>query len=204
MKIQRAIEPLKTKNKYHDSNLTEEFKRIQCLLDRFEYIKAYVELRQYMLKTFEKQFDVWMEQGKLMKIWLAEMMSLQERLHSTACDSEEVIRQLLKLQMVVMKESKVMEGKLDVCKASACELIDILKEIRIWSEQLQWALHRKAFQNGTKTWNDVLIGSIMEEMEQIARRFSAVINISECFCFHLEDLLRNFQRTRTKSHKNNL
>ncbi|XP_075462722.1 microtubule-actin cross-linking factor 1-like [Ascaphus truei] len=192
-KIELVIESLTTQHSYdmrYDSKSNMDSKRIQWLLERFEHIKTYVDLRQYMLKMFQRLFEIWLEQGKPLKIWLAETMALQERLHSTTCNSEAVIGHHLELQKVLIKESNLMEGKLEICKKMVCKLLEILKEIGSWSEKFRQVVDAKTCQNGTRRWNDVLIDSVTEEMDQVDQRFSAVTKLNYCYLLHLEDLLQ--------------
>ncbi|XP_053547380.1 uncharacterized protein LOC128639180 isoform X2 [Bombina bombina] len=192
-KVKLVINSLKTEN-CADLKITEESKRTQRLVEYFEYIKAYIDLRQHMLNTFKKCFEVWLDLGKPLKTWIAETWSLQEMLHATVCSSKEEITKQLKLQKSfvfiqgLIAESNVMVGKLIICKATASELTDILQEINIWSENLQHLLHPQTCQNGVKKWTDELIDSISDEMEQITQRFYSVTNIIECFHIHLQDL----------------
>ncbi|KAM4704207.1 uncharacterized protein WCC33_012625 [Rhinophrynus dorsalis] len=143
-----------------------------------------------MLMMFQRDFDLWLEQGKSLKIWLAETMDLQERLHGTACDSEPVIRKQLELQEVIFKSSGLMKEKMDEFYKMSSKLKSILKEISNWSEKFHEAMRAKACHNGTKRWNDILIDSVTEEAAQVEEHFSATIKLSECYCAHLKYLLK--------------
>nr|DBA16503.1 TPA: hypothetical protein GDO54_003890 [Pyxicephalus adspersus] len=184
-RIQIIIDSLKTQTLY--SNHREKAVRIHDLLDKFDYLKAYVELRQHMLKMVEKQFLVFLEQGKELKIWLSEVAEFQEGLHHVTCSSHHVVQQQLSLTQVIVKQSKMIAEKMEIYEDTANQLTSTLQEMGSFSDVFQTAL-RKDISQHKKRWSDTLVASVTEEMTQVGERLSAVLKLNTCYQTHLQGL----------------
>ncbi|KAM8927632.1 uncharacterized protein RCH25_007868 [Pelodytes ibericus] len=187
-KIQIVMESYKTCAVYaSDPNDNSDCKKIQSLLAKFEYTKAYVNLRRYLLEASEGQFEVWLRQGRQLKVWLAESLSLLEVMHSMSCESDTEIRKQLQLQKVLTVETEKMWKYFEIYKNTTWQLTENLREIGHWSGKFEKRLGEK-YQNGTKRWHELLTVSVTEEMTQVNERFSTVIRLTECYLAHLEYL----------------
>ncbi|KAE8592132.1 hypothetical protein XENTR_v10018656 [Xenopus tropicalis] len=193
-KIQIVVESIRINNSYGLSHniCSDEFQRSWYVVERFEHITAYIDLKLCMMKVFKSHFDIWLEQLKRLKIWLSEAVEIQEKLHSVACESKSAVKHHLNMQEVLLNESTFMKEELEKCEIDSCKLTIILKEIGWWSDKFQQSMIRKQFKKQTheKRWNDILCDSITEEMVHFAERYSLFTKLNQCYTTHLKDLLK--------------
>ncbi|XP_063291867.1 uncharacterized protein LOC134577135 isoform X2 [Pelobates fuscus] len=207
-KIQIVMESLKTRFFYGPVLDVHLKYRIHCLLAKFEHTKAYIDLRLYLLKASQGQFEAWLCRSRLLKMWLAESLSLQESMHNMECDSQADIRKHLQIQkvndkspgwvpgkvkQVLSAESTRIGSELEIYKKDSSNLENTLQEISSWSKKFELFLGAKMYQNGTKKWNEVLSQSISDEMDQVCLRFFTLTNLVKCYQIHLEGLSQTLQ-----------
>ncbi|CAH2320345.1 Hypothetical predicted protein [Pelobates cultripes] len=192
-KIQIVMESLKTRFFYGPVLDVYIKYRIHRLLAKFEHTKAYIDLRLYLLKASQGQFEAWLCRSRLLKMWLAESLSLQESVHNMECDSQADIRKHLQIQKVLSAESARIGSELEIYKKDSSNLENTLQEISSWSKKFELFLGAKMYQNGTKRWNEVLSQSISDEMDQVCLRFLTLTNLVKCYQIHLEGLSQMLQ-----------
>ncbi|XP_063799853.1 uncharacterized protein LOC134966775 [Pseudophryne corroboree] len=186
--IQIVIDSLKTGNVCNLPFTMNKSERIQDVQERFEHMKAYMELRRYMLTMVQRQFRDFVEQGKPLKIWLSEALELQEGLHSSTCVQHNVVQQHLFLLQIIRKGCTVFQANLDVYKHAASVVTTTLQEINTWSDVFQQALSEKTIQNSSKRWTEIVLDSVTAEITQVDQHFSTLNKLNQCYQTHLEGL----------------
>lgn len=187
-RVQIIIDSLKTRILYCSPKGNSKYTRIRDLLNKFDYVTAYMELRQYMLTLVGEQFLAFLEQGKEVKIWLSDVVEFQERLHHVKCDRHLVVQQQISQTQVIGKQSKMIAGKLETYENTGKQLTATLQEMELFSNSFRIAL-RKEDGKHQKRWSDTLRNSVTEEMTQVAERFSTVLKLNACYQTHLQGLL---------------
>ncbi|KAM5140397.1 uncharacterized protein ACMZJ9_014227 [Mantella aurantiaca] len=196
-RVQIIIESLKTQTLYCSQSDIGKSMRSHDLLDKFDYVQAYMELRLHMLIFIEKLFLVFLEQGKELKIWLSEAAEFQEDLHHVTCDGHLALQQLISQSQVISKQSKVIAVKLENYRSTVNQLTAILQEIGSFSDGFQIALRRDTGQHQKKKWSDTLLDSVTEEMTQVEERFSTILKLNTCYQTHLQGLLQDLLQHKT-------
>ncbi|XP_069470173.1 uncharacterized protein [Ambystoma mexicanum] len=171
----------------YNPQLKEEATRIQQLTDRFEYMKTYVEMRLCLLKTLLMLLATSEMQQKKVSVWVEETQALQETLHATRCDANAVIAQHLAHQKIT-EEACVMELTVHAWQKTVSEITALLKEIGTWTERFRENVRQKIPQNGRRPWTDLLLESLVAELERVRQQFVAVSRLTVCYAAHLEHL----------------
>ncbi|XP_068094970.1 microtubule-actin cross-linking factor 1, isoforms 1/2/3/4/5-like [Hyperolius riggenbachi] len=184
-RVQIITDSLKKQTLHITNSNASEIRRIQQLLNKFYYIQAYMELRQHLLTTLQKEFSDFLAKGKKLKIWLSEALEFQETLHHLASNGQLDLQQQLSLAQVIRKQSEVTKAMLETYESSGDKLASTLQEMSGRTERFHELLQINGAQNGRKKWSDTLVSSVTEEMRQVSERFSTVLRLNSCYQTHL-------------------